>query len=116
MSEAVVTIHFKDMRVHQDVKEEVERRCHDLSDEFPELTRMELTLVHTHSGYEASSHALGKHTEAAAHAAASESGPCATKALDKLRLKLRKTHDKRIFAHRRRAHRSHPRRSPSDTE
>ena len=111
MSEAVVTIHFKDMRIHRDVKEEVERRCHDLGDEFPELTHMELTLHPTHDGYEALSHATGKDTEAATHARATESGPCATRALDKLRQQLRKTHDKRIFAHRRRAHRSHPRRS-----
>jgi len=111
MGEAVVTIHFKDMRVQKDVKEEVERRCHDLGDEFPELTHMELTLVPTQDGFEASSHATGKDTEAATHATALESGPCATQALDKLRQKLRKTHDKRIFAHRRRAHRTHPRRT-----
>jgi len=111
MGEAVVAIHFKDMHVDETVKDVLEKRCHGLSDEFPELTHLEVTLVPDGSRHAASGHATGKATEVATHAAGEEPRQAAEKVLDKLRAQLRRTHDKRIFAHRRQAHRSHPRRS-----
>lgn len=111
MGAAAVTIHFKDMRIHEDVKETTERRCHDLGDEFPELTHLEVTIEPTGDGFSAGSHATGKATEVATRAKAAESGPAAIRALDKLRMQLRRVHDKRIFAQRRTAQRIRPKRA-----
>ncbi len=111
MSEAGVTIHFKDMGVQEDVKEATEKRCLDLGTEFPELTHLEVTIEPNGEGFWVGSHATGKATEVAAHANAAETGPAVFRSLEKLRQLLRRSHDKRIFAHRRKAQRGHPRRN-----
>ena len=103
MSDAVVAVHFKDMAVIEPVRDLVERRCADLADEFHELTHVTVTLSPDGRGHHASLHATGKRTEIAGHASAPEPGHAADKVLDKVRHQLRRTHDKHIFAQRRRA-------------
>jgi ribosomal subunit interface protein len=102
MSDAVVAVHFKDMSVIEPVRELVERRCAELVDEFPELTHVHVTLSPDGRGHHASLHATGRRTEIAGHAQAPEAGHAADRVLDKVRHQLRRTHEKQIFAHRRR--------------
>ena len=111
MTDAIVAVHFKDMDVNAGMKEQVEARCRHLADEFPELTHLEVTLTPDGDGHHASGHATGKRTEVATHAEGGEPGQAADRLLDTLRHQLRRTHDKRIFSHRREAQRGHPRRS-----
>ncbi len=111
MSEAGVTIHFKDMGVEEEVKEATARRCQELGTEFPELTHLEVTIEPDGEGFYVGSHATGKSIEVATHANAAESAPAMVRSLDKLRQQLRRSHDKRIFAHRRQAQHHHPRRA-----
>jgi ribosome-associated translation inhibitor RaiA len=103
MSEAVVAIHFKDMAVLEEVRGELERRCHELAGEFPELTHVDVTLSPDGSGHHASARASGRRTELASHAQAPSPGHAAHRVLDQLRHQLRRGHDKRVFSQRRRA-------------
>jgi ribosome-associated translation inhibitor RaiA len=103
MSDAVVAVHFKDMSVIDAVRELVERRCFDLAGEFPELTHVHVWLTPDGRGHHASLHATGRGTEIASHAQGREPGHAADQVLDKVRHQLRRTHDKRRFAQRRRA-------------
>ena len=106
-----VAISFKDLEVDDRLRETLERRCHALTSEFPEVTRVELTLTPGGDEHSAHGRATGKDTEVATRASAPEIALAADQVLDKLKQKLRRSHDKRIFSHRRVAKQSHPRRS-----
>jgi ribosome-associated translation inhibitor RaiA len=113
MSNAVIAVHFKDMPVDDGVRDQVEERCRALSEEFPELTHVEVTLAPDGVGHHASGRVTGRRTELAAHATATEPGHAADQLLDTLRHQVRRYHDKRIFAHRREAQRENPKRQPT---
>ena len=106
-----VVISFKDLEVDEGLRETLERRCQALTSEFPELTRVELTLNPDGDDHSVHGRATGKDTEIATRATAVEVGAAADQTLDKLKQKLRRSHDKKIFSHRRVAKQSHPRRS-----
>ena len=106
-----VVISFMDLDVDEPLRETLEKRCLALTREFPEVTRVELTLHPDGDDHSATGHATGKDTEAATRATAGEIAVAADQVLDKLKQKLRRSHDKKIFAHRREAKQSHPRRS-----
>jgi ribosome-associated translation inhibitor RaiA len=106
-----VVISFKDLVLDERLRESLEQRCHDLTIEFPEVTRVELTLNPDGDDCSAHGRATGKDTEVATRASADEIGVAADQVLDKLKQKLRRSHDKRIFSHRRVAKQTHPRRS-----
>jgi ribosome-associated translation inhibitor RaiA len=108
MSDAVVAVHFKDMSVDEDVRDAVDRRCSELADEFPELTHVDVTLSPDGGGHHARVRVTGKRTDLASHAQAPAPGHAADRVLDQLRQQLRRVHEKRIFAQRRRA-RNRPR-------
>jgi ribosomal subunit interface protein len=110
MANAVVSIHFKDMPVDEEVRDDLETRCQGLATEFPELTHVDVTLSTDGPGHHASGHVTGKSTEVASHAEADEPHTAADRLLDTLRAQLRRTHDKRIFQRRREAQKHHPRR------
>ena len=105
MSQAVVAIHFRDEEIEEEVREVMEKRCRHLADEFPEVTRLEVTLSPDGVGHAASGHAVGKSTEVATHAQGDEPRSALDRVLHKMRHQLRRTHDKRIFARRRTARR-----------
>jgi ribosome-associated translation inhibitor RaiA len=107
MADVTLTVHG-DLEVDDALREGMERRCHALSDEFHEITRVEVTLSTHGGGCAASGHVTGKNTDLAAHAQATEPGPASDAVLDQLRQQLRKTHDKRIFAKRRAARKNPP--------
>jgi ribosome-associated translation inhibitor RaiA len=108
MSEAVVTVSFKDMPIDEALRERVEERCRALGEEFPEVTHLEVTLTPDGAGHSATGHVSGKATRLATHAAAPEPSRAADQLLDTLRHQLRKAHDKRIFMRRREAQRHNP--------
>jgi ribosome-associated translation inhibitor RaiA len=112
MPDAVIAVHFKDMAVDEEVRVAVEARCRALADEFPELTRVEVTLTPDGTGHAASGHVNGRSTQVATHAAAAEPGHAADQLLDTLRQQLRRSHDKRRFGLRREAQRHPPKREP----
>ncbi len=107
---ASVVISFKDLSSNEDVREAVERRCNHLAEEFPEVTRMEITLAEDGKGFVANGRVTGKSTEVSTHAGASDLGPAADLLLDKVERQLRRVHDKRIFSQRRDAQRDPPKR------
>jgi ribosome-associated translation inhibitor RaiA len=107
--ETAVAIHFN-LEVEEELKEELENRSRALFTEFPELTHVEITLSADGDGCLATGHVTGKSTELASHANADEPSHAADRLIDTLKQQLRRTHDKRIFAHRREAQKSHPRR------
>ena len=114
MPSAVIAVHFKDMSVDEDVRSAVEDRCQALADEFPELTHVEVTLTPDGTGHAASGRVTGRSTELATHSAAPQAGHAADRLLDTLRQQLRRSHDKRVFAHRREAQRRNPKRQPRE--
>lgn len=102
-NEVNVLIHFRDVDTDEDVREHLTARCQHLASEFPETDHYELTLEHESGHVRAHGHVTGKHTEAAAHSPPIEGLRAAGDTLlEKLRTELRKHHDKRIFAERRR--------------
>jgi ribosomal subunit interface protein len=104
-------ISWKDVDADERLREAVERRCRALGEEFPELTRIEVTLAADGVGHAAHVRVRGRDTEADAHGTGSELRQAADAALDKAERHLRRVHDKRIFARRRDAQKSHPRRT-----
>jgi len=111
MTEGVATqLHFN-LPVDDELRESLETRCQALAAEFPEITHIDVTLAEDGAGCAASGHVTGKNTEVAGHANAPDPELAADKLLDTLRHQLRRVHDKRIFARRREAQRTHPRRT-----
>ena len=106
-----VVIHFKSIDIDEAVREHLEARCEHLIAEFPEATHYELTLEDGANSVDAHCHVTGKNTRAAAHIAGADTPRQAgDQVLDKLERELRKNHDKRIFAPRRKAQKNQPKR------
>ena len=92
---------FKDTP-HSDFLEQKAREMSDeLSREFPETLRYEIT--HTHSGDDRSTHlhVMGKHVDLAASADSRSARESVNEAFVRMRAQLRKHHDKVIFNRRR---------------
>ena len=103
-----VVISFKDIETDEDVRDEIEKRCRQLAETFPETTKFEITLEPDGAGHTAHGHVTGRATEVVTHAAGMEVGQAADRLLDKLARRLRRVHDKKIFNHRRNAQRTSP--------
>lgn len=106
----VVAISFKDIPVNEGVRTSLDEACARLAEEFPEITRFELTLAPDGSGFTAHAHVTGRSTEVPTHAQAPEIGEAAHALVDKLERQLRRVHDKRIFSPRREAQKENPKR------
>lgn len=103
MADASVAIRFKDVENDDEVRSLLERKCDRIVAEFPEISRLELSLGQNAGDVEAQAHATGKGTDAAARAACEDTRRAGERALEKLERELRREHDKRIFQHRREA-------------
>jgi len=106
----VLAISFKDIEADQDVREALEKRCVALAAEFPETTHIEVSITAEGDGFSAHAHVTGRQTEAATHGNASEMAPAAEMAVARLEKQLRRSHDKKIFGHRREAMQQNPKR------
>ncbi len=104
VQEANVVIHFKDLPTDEAVRDHLQQRCEHLAGEFPETTHYELTLQADASTVEGNCHVRGKRTSVVARVSDAENPRQAgDQVLDKVERELRKDHDKRIFAPRRKA-------------
>lgn len=108
-----VEVRFKDLHPDESLRERVERRCRELAEDFPETTHIEITFAPEGDEFSAHGHVLGKRTEAATSATASELFPAADRLFERLVKQLRRSHDKRIFVQRRDAQRNSPKKTPS---
>lgn len=109
-----LVLQLKQASSDEALREHVERRLGRLADEFPEVTRFEITLSEDGGGFTAHGHVTGKNTEVAPHSAvASEARPALDSLFDRIERQLRRAHDKRIFAQRRNAQRDPPKRRRS---
>jgi ribosome-associated translation inhibitor RaiA len=108
----VIMISFKDMDTDEELREIIEKRCGALAEEFPEVTRLEITLSPDGTGHVAHVRVTGtgRGTEFDTHASGIEVRLAADQALDKIQRQLRRVHDKRIFARRREAQKANPKR------
>ena len=108
-----LVLHLKDASSNDPLREHVEQRIEALSNEFPEVTRFEITLSEDAAGYTAHARVTGKNTEVAPHTAgAAKPRPALDSLLHKIERQLRRAHDKRIFSQRREAQRDPPKRKP----
>jgi ribosomal subunit interface protein len=110
MSDPTLVISFKDLPTDEPLREAVERRCLHIAGEFPEITRIEVTLAEDGSGFSAHGHVhvAGKNAAVNTQAEASEMGHAADRLLDRVEKQLRRFHDKRIFTLRREAQKHPP--------
>ena len=96
-------IHFHDDVPHSKAnKEEFEKLAGELQEEFPEISRLEVSLNHQRDDFETHIHITGKDLELASKGN-SELGikESLADAFDRARRQLRKHHDKVIFQRRR---------------
>jgi ribosome-associated translation inhibitor RaiA len=114
MAEPVIAISFKDLEPDEEVREQVAARLRTLSEEFPEPTRIEVTLAPDGALFSAHAHVTGRATDLAAAAKGAKLGLAADRLLDKLTQALRRAHEKRLFAARRGAKKDNPKRRPRE--
>lgn len=89
-----------------ELRELAQEKCEALAREFPEITHLEVSLTSPSStSYQAAGHVTGKATELANHVTADKAEAAVDQLLHKLRHQLRRTHDKKIFQHRRESRR-----------
>ena len=105
-----VVIHFKEVEQDEPLRESIQKKSQHLGDEFHEVSKIEISLAPNGVGFIAHGHVTGKGTDVAIHAEASKLAPAVDSVFDKVERKLRKLHDKRIFAQRREAQRAPPKR------
>ena len=105
-----VVIHFREVEQNEPLRELIEKKGEHLGNEFPEVSKSEISLAPNGAGFIANGHVTGKGIDVATHAEASELSPAVDSVFDKVGRQLRKIHDKRIFAQRREAQRAPPKR------
>ena len=101
-----VVIHFREVEQDEPLRESIEKKAEGLGNEFPEVSKIEISIAPNGVGFIANGHVTGKGTDIATHAKASEFAPAVDSVFDKVERQLRKIHDKRIFAQRREAQRA----------
>jgi ribosomal subunit interface protein len=101
-----VVIHLKEVEQEEPLRESIEKKAEALGNEFPEVSKIEISIAPNGAGFIANGHVTGKGTDIATHAKASELAPAVDSVFDKVERQLRKIHDKRIFAQRREAQRA----------
>jgi ribosomal subunit interface protein len=95
-------IHFRDTPHSDHLRGECESWGDALRNEFPETTRVEVTVSHDGDAHEVHVHVTGRHVDLSSSAKNRETVfASAREAFDKLHAQLRKHHDKQIFQHRR---------------
>ncbi len=100
-----VVIHFKEIEHDEPLREFIQKRSDHLANEFHEVTKIEISVAPNGAGFLANGHVTGKGTDVATQVEASEMLPAVDSVFDKAERRLRKLHDKRIFAQRREAQR-----------
>jgi ribosome-associated translation inhibitor RaiA len=100
-------MNFRDTPHSELIHGECEGLAQTLRDEFPETTRVEVTVGHERDEYEAHVHVTGRDIDMAARSKSRDSLLVAAReAFTKAHAQLRKHHDKQIFKPRREGHKS----------
>ena len=95
-------MNFRDTPHSEAVQGECEGLAQTLRDEFPETTRVEVTVCHERDEYDAHVHVTGRDIDMAARAKSRDSVVVAAReAFTKAHAQLRKHHEKLIFKPRR---------------
>jgi ribosome-associated translation inhibitor RaiA len=95
-------IHFRDTPHSDSLRDECEGWATGMREEFPETTRVEVTLQQARDAWEAHVHTTGKHVNFVGTGRSPESALVAAReAFDKVHAQLRKHHEKQVFAPRR---------------
>lgn len=90
-----VIVHGHHVDVPAGVKAFIEERCEAVCAEFPEVSKVEVTMEPEGDGFTAHAHATGRKTNVAAtHDWGREMGQAAEQVLDKIATRLRRRHDK----------------------
>ena len=105
-----VVIHFKEVEQDEPLREFIQKKSQHLGSEFHEVSKIEISLAPNGIGFIANGHVTGKGTDIATQVEASELTLAVDSVFNKVERKLRKLHDKRIFAQRREAQRAPPKR------
>ena len=99
-------IHFHDVPHSAEIKQEFERLAATLREEFPEISKLKVSLNQSRAELETHLHVTGKDLELAAQANSHEPRISLQEAFERVRRQLRKHHDKVIYARRREAQRT----------
>jgi ribosome-associated translation inhibitor RaiA len=98
-------MNFRDTPHSEVIQSECEGLAQALRDEFPETSRVEVTIGHARDEFEAHVHVTGKNIDLAASANTHESLVVAARqAFHRAHAQLRKQHDKAIFKQRHEGH------------
>jgi ribosome-associated translation inhibitor RaiA len=104
-------LHLEQLSNPEPIREACNQQATELHADFPNTTRVTVTVHRVGSEYQAHVCANGKDVEVASRARSTDVLGSVADAFDKTRRQLRKNHDKHIFVRRREAQRS-SRRSP----
>lgn len=100
-------MNFRDTPHSPVIHDECESLAQSVRDEFPETSRVEVTVGHDRGEYEAHVHVTGKDIDLAASAKSRDSIVVAARdAFHKAHAQLRKHHDKVVFKPRRDGHKA----------
>ena len=99
-------LHFRDMPHSERVRRICASQAQSLEHEFPETSKIELTLTQDGEEHEAHVHVTGKNLDVAASATGRVQRQTIDEALERARKQIRKHHDKQIMCRRREGHRS----------
>ena len=99
-------LHLEQLSNPEPIREACAQQASELHADFPETTRVSVTVRRVGPEYETHVCANGKDVEVASRARDTEILGSVTDAFDKTRRQLRKNHDKTIFVRRREAQRS----------
>ena len=94
-------IRFQDVPHSKALQHECERLASELQDEFPEISRFDVSVTHDGDDREMHLHVTGKDVDLSARAQSRETREVVSQAFDRIRKQMRRPHDKQIFAHRR---------------
>jgi ribosome-associated translation inhibitor RaiA len=101
-------IRFQEVPQSKAVHRECERLAGELQEEFPEISRFDVSVTHDGDDREMHLHITGKDVDLSARAQSRETREVVTQVFDRIRKQLRRHHDKQIFAHRRSVQKSKP--------
>jgi len=96
------SIHFGDLPHSSRLRNECERVAHELRSEFPEALKCDVRLQRSGVKHEAHVHVTGKSVDVAATSSQRGIHESVSECFERARRQLRKHHDKKIFAQRRR--------------
>jgi ribosome-associated translation inhibitor RaiA len=101
-------IRFQEVPHSKAVERECERLAEELQEEFPEISRFDLSMTHDGDDKKMHLHITGKDVDMASRAQSRETREVVGQVFDRIRKQMRRRHDKQIFAQRRSVQKGKP--------